>query len=218
MATRDANKATVKEQLARINDMISQAVTAKETYRKAMDGVNALSRDYSAEYLAAKKQEVVNAYAVNNQGIYANMATRLETLKGALLELHSQLDLTDPALRTALDLVKAAGSELDGDTVRMINSQFVGNQPALQCLQAAYRAAGTRYDGGLDRQIYNAEDAIAALGNFAKAALQQQGSLNALGSAFVKVASLEGYGGYDGTPDPVGAMEAMRRGAGLPEK
>jgi hypothetical protein len=227
MANRETNRMIVKEQFSHLEGIVKKGKEAKNAYSQALAGINALSKEYNPDYIAAQKQKAANTYGANSQGLYTSAMDHLEKLKGALLELNDQLDLTDPALKTALDLVKVAGSELSYADVAKINSSFVGNQPALRVLQAAYKAAGIKSDGGLDHMIYDPESAVGVLGQYAQAALVQDGSVFSFGVAVGKIAKLEGVDFPEGNPFPsmvdqpftgdlTRAAEAMRIAAGLP--
>lgn len=198
-----------------IGRAIKAAVDAKDAYRKAMANIEALSKDYTEEYRAAKMQEAAKEYAARKAASYDDVATRLDELATALEELHSHLDLENPAISNALKLIELGGGDLDGETLRKINSSFATDQSALRALQSIYKHAGLLYDGGIDKMIYSPEDAMKSLKQLSYMTFMQEGgSLNKLAGNIANFAKLEGLE-FDALPDPIGVEEAIRSGAGL---
>jgi hypothetical protein len=202
MATKDINKAIIKEQFFRLGQIVKNAETLKNAFASQLAAVDALSKDYTPEYLAAKKQAVQNEYRAKNQALYTDAQTQLEKLSGALTEIHGSLDLNDPALTNAVSLIKSIGSDLSFEDKLKINASFAGNQPALKVLQVAYKAAGVAGDGGLDSQIYDSDRAVQTLNQFANAALTQDGSVFQFGVEIGKIAKLENVDFPQGNPFP----------------
>jgi hypothetical protein len=200
--TKDVNKAIIREQFFRLEQIVKAAKAAENSYAAHLAEVNGLSTDYNTEFLAGKKQKIQNDFLVTKRMLYEDSKKQFEKLKTALLEFHSSLDLSDPALQTALELIKNVGNGLGYENVAKINAQFSGNQPALRILQAAYKAAGVVSDGGLDKQIYDPSSAITELDKFAYAALNQDGSVFKFGVAIGKIAALENVPFPEGNPFP----------------
>jgi hypothetical protein len=200
---RDTNKAIIKEQFFRLEQIVKAAKAAENTRAAQLAEVNGLSKDYSPEFLAGKQQKIQNDFLATKQKLYDDSKKQLEKLKTTLLEFHGSLDLADPALTNAVTLIKSIGKGLDYENVAKINAQFSGNQPALRILQVAYKAAGVVSDGGLDKQIYDPSSAITELGKFAEAALVQDGySPFRLGVEIGKIAALENVPFPEGNPFP----------------
>ena len=233
ISDREGLRAAVKDNFFKLGQIVDNANAAKDAYLTALAAVDKLSKDYTPEYLAAKKQAATGEYRAKGQVLYADAQKTFEKLQSALLEIHSQLDLNDPALTNAVSLIKNVGPELSFEDKLKINASFAANQPALKLLQSAYKSAGVLSDGGLDKQIYDPEGAVQSLGKYAQAALLGDGfSPFRFGVEIGKVASLEGYG-YDvfpwanpfpsqvETPPTVDAGKvyaAARAAAGLPSE
>src|SRR5688500_16813048 len=149
MATKDINKAIMKEQFYNIGKIIKDAVKAKDGYRKRLAELELYKSNYTQDYLKELQAKARAELKANYTTLHGSTKAELEKLKTALLELNNQLDLADPTLRNALDLIKSVGPGLDSESVLKINAQF-DNQSALKLLQSAYKSAGLSYDGGLD--------------------------------------------------------------------
>jgi hypothetical protein len=207
-------KAIVKEQLFTLGQINEKATKAKNNHRSRLAEIEKQKVNFSEEYLKDLQGKAQADMQAANQALYGDAMTQIEKLKSALVELHSSLDLGNPALTNALSLISVVGPDLGVENILRINAPFAGDQPSLRLLQAAYRAKGVAFDGGLDKQIYDPETAIQAIGSQVYAALQQGGSLNALAGAVGKLAAFELLE-FETFPDTVGFSEAMRAGAGL---
>lgn len=228
MTTKDTLKAIIKEQFFLLGKIVDNVKSAQNDYAGQLAGIDALSKDYTPEYLASKKQAAIGEYRAKSQALYADAQKQLEKLSGALTEIHGSLDLSDPTLANAVSLIKSVGSGLSSDDKLKINAQFATNQPALKVLQAAYKSAGVVGDGGLDRQIYDPEVAVQVLDQYAQAALVGNScSPFCFGVEIGKIAKLEGIDFPQGEPFPSmagntpatidvnKASEAARAAAGL---
>jgi hypothetical protein len=226
---KDLLKAIVKEQFYQLGKIVDNAKASQATFSAELSKIEALSKDYTEQFREGKKQLAQNEYRAKSQALYADTQMQLVKLQDALLELHGSLDLSNPALKTALDLIKNVGQDLGAENILKINAQFANNQPALRILQSAYKAANVAYNGSLERQIYEPESAVQALGQYARAALLEDGySPFRFGVEVGKVASLEGVDFPQGNPFPSMAggepstvdlgkfTDAMRSAAGLP--
>lgn len=211
----DLDKAKVREQFYKIGKIVESAVNAKNAYRKRLAELELQKVSYTEEYTKELREKARADLLATYAPLHDDTKAQIEKLRNVLLELNSQLDLADPALRNALDIIKSVGPGLDSESVLKINAQFE-NQSALKLLQSAYKAAGVDYDGGLDRRIYNAESILQEAEKSAHAAFtQERGSINALAGSVAKLATFEGQE-FEKTPDSTGIDEAIARGAGLP--
>jgi hypothetical protein len=203
MATRDNLQAIKKEQFSLLGEIVDAAKVARAEYFTQLAAIDKLPRDFTVEYFTAKKAEAASKLAAKNQALYADTQVQLEKLRGALSELHGSLDITDPALTNAISFIKLVGSDLDFDDKVQINANLSGNQPALRLLKKVYSTLGVPDDGDLDRQIYDPESVLRALGQHAEAALVKGGLMPyQLGSEIGKVAKLENVDFPQGNPDP----------------
>ena len=212
---RDLQKSIAREQLFLLNKINVKATEAKNAYRKRLAEIEAQKENFVPEYISGLQEKERTDLQAANQKLYSEFMTQLEKLENALSELDNSLDLVDPGLTTALDLIKNVGKDLGVENVLRINSQFSGNQPVLKVLQSAYKAAGLAYDGGLDKQIYNFSSSIKAIGQQAEGTFLRGDSINTIAGVICKLAKLEGYQDFETLPDVIGVDDAMRRGAGL---
>jgi hypothetical protein len=208
ISSHEGLRVVVKEQFYLLGEIVKDANALRDTYHGSLAGIDKFSKEYNQEYIAAQKQTAATGYRAKNQMLYNNAMTQLEKLQKALVELNSSLDLSDSSLANAVALIKAVGPELATEDKLKINAPFATNQPALKVLQAAYKSAGVVYDGSLDRQIYDPESAVQALGKHAEAALMGDGSVFQFGVAIGKIATLEGVDFPLGNPFPSMAGEA----------
>jgi hypothetical protein len=198
-----------------LESALKRVVRAKENYKGELQKLD--SKTYAPEYMASEAGGLRAAYDTARLTAFEDVKGKLTDLQEGLEELHSSLDLENPAWQNALRLIEMGGKELDGDTIRKINEGFAFDQPALRALQKIYRARGIVYDGSLDAQIYEIEGSFAKLHGLAREALVQDRPINTFAAAVNRVAKLEGFV-FDGTPDPVELEEALRAGAGLPSE
>jgi hypothetical protein len=210
---KDLLKAIVKEQFFMLGSIIKKAAEVKDKYRKAISdpAIERYSQEYQTEVLEKAKRD----YMAANAAVFDAVTPEVDKLLDALNELHGQLDLADPALQTALNTIRTVGKSIDHKNIQNINSFFSGNIPALRILQDAYKSAGVIWDGSLDQQIYDPDQAIGVIRKMADAVFLREGSLNFFAGSVKKIADLEGVE-FDGLPDPQGVEEAARVGAGLP--
>jgi hypothetical protein len=213
----EEGRALARERLFELSKIIQKAVRAKDAYRVLL---GELANDenramFSPEHLAALKDAAKRELMDKNAALHDELTGRIDELRSALDQAHASLELDNPALTNALKMIELAGAELGYENIQRINAQFAHDQAALRLLQSVYKARGIVADGGLDKQIYNLNDAIASISHFSEYALKGAGSLNQLAGAIGKVAQLEGFE-FETLPDPVGFEETTRRAAGLP--
>lgn len=126
-------------------------------------------------------------------------------------------ELIPPGLSNALRLIELGGQELGYENITKINQTFQYNQPALRALQSVYKNRGLKFDGGIEKMLYNVDDAFNRVRQAADATFKQQGAgINSFASQLAKIAKYEGYE-FEGNPDPDGFSDGLARGAGLPE-
>jgi hypothetical protein len=206
----------VRDRFFKIGEIVKQAVKAKDAYRaRLVELGNDLHKStFTPDHLTTLREEARQELMQKNAALYDEFTTRVEELKLALVEAHSTLDLTNPALANALKMIELAGADLGVETIQKINAQFAFDQPALRALQAIYKARNVAYDGGLDSQVYSDSDAISSISQNGQYTLMAEGSINGLAGSIGKVAKLEGVD-FETVPDPVAVGEAMRAAAGL---
>lgn len=213
-------KMIVREGFFTLNQLNKKAVQIKDAYRKHLSDFEAQKQTYSADYLEARRVEAEATMKNGFQALHAEFEKEGEKLFTALTELHNSLDLADPKLQTALNLINTigpdlVGSDLESSTIEKINAQFAGDQSALKILRSAYQAKNLSFNGNIDSQIYNLTDAMLKITNQAGETFLQGQSINALAGVEAKYAALEGYADFETLPDPTGFTEALRQGAGL---
>lgn len=204
----------IKQNLKGIEFAIQKSVELKNNFRKSMDTLTSQKDTYTPEYLEKEIEKTKVNHATKMRTAYDDIVSRLEELRGLIAERDTTLNLQNPALMSALTLIQMGGSELSYETAKMINENFSGDQPSLRAIQMAYKSQGVVQTAGLGKMIYDANETIDLLKSVAFAAFVQQGSLNYFAGEVAKLASLEGQE-IAKTPDEVGAVETMRRAAGL---
>lgn len=217
VSKREEYLALTRDALYGMNQIVRKAGGVKAAYRARMAELETdlMKNTYTPDHIEQLRQDAMRGMNEKNAALHAEFIPVLEKFRDNLSESHAIFDMSDSALTNALKLIEMGGNDLGFENIQRINNQFQFNQPALRVLQSVYKSRGVTYDGGIDRQIYNLNDAIQAIGERAEVALLAGGSLNNLSSAIGKVAKLEGFDFAEELPDPLGFDEAARRGAGL---
>lgn len=216
-AERERKRSLIGQSLGNLNKiMMTKAVSAKQDYKKALATLNAQKDTYQADYIDQQTRKAKAEYGGKLAAIHEEVAAELDKLQSAVEDAQTNLDLSDPAWANVLKFIELAGSEMDGENIRAINATFQNNQPALRALRDIYKARGFKYDGGLDKVLYSVPDAFTQIRAAAQSTFVNQNSgINYFAGTLAKLAKLEGFP-FEGSPDPDGMMENIRKGAGLP--
>jgi len=209
-------KLKTRDHLTTLNSAIKNAIKARDSYRAQAAKLEKQRETYTADYLKAQAEKARAEYLNARAALWPNVSAELDALRATLGELHSSLDLSNPALVNAITLIRQAGKGLPGESIRQINSQFLNDQAALRLLAGVYKDAGLTYNGRLEEQLYDAESAVLAAAQYASAAFQNEGSLNTFSAQLAKIAGMEGHNDLaDRLPDVQGWTESAFQGAGL---
>lgn len=210
----------MKTKFDALEKLLRSIVDARKGQKKALADLEIRRKDFSEDGAKLYIDPEINKANGNFSALYNDAFTKavgiLEELKALAIQKQSTLDLTSPALATALKVIELAPGKLDGDMLRKINANFTGNQPVLRVLQAVYAAKGFAYDGGISDQVYEVEPVFDSLKEYAFMTLVQNGSLNMFSTAISKIAAKEGIE-FPVMVDDMGFENAARRGAGLKE-
>lgn len=199
-----------------IDSATNNVVKAKDAYRTKMNELAmGGGATYSQTFLETKIQEERDSFAAKMQNAFADMEKRLNQLRELLNERDAVLDLTNPNLTNALQLIQTIGSGMSFDQAKMINANFVHDQRALTCLYDAYKSFGVTANGNIDSLIYKTDSIINRLIELASDGTVKDGSINFFATEFAKFALLEGQA-VESTPDQYAVSEAICRAAGLP--
>lgn len=209
-----------REQFFTLGKLNQKAVEIRNAYRKKLSDLEAQKNTYSAEFLEKSRNDAEQAMKASMQNLHNEFTAQAEKLFAALTELHNSLDLADPKLQTALNVINTIGpdligSDLETSTIQKINAQFAGDQSALKILRSAYKAKNIVFTDGIDDQIYSLTDAVLNITRQAGETFLQGQSINALAAVESKYAVLEGYADFEKMPDPVGFDETLRAASGL---
>jgi hypothetical protein len=209
-------KKSVQLRFSDIQHMVRKMADAKRSYRAEIEKLAGLVQDFNADYIEKKRDKVERAYRETLQQHATEINNYLECMETEVKQLHAGIDLNDTRWQNAAAIVQslAGDPEKDGELIRQINAQFAGDQPALRALQSMYRSRGLSYDGGIDKQIYDADSMLRWLRETTGQVAAGTATINALAGRIGKMAALEGVT-FDTLPDPEGVMEAARAGAGL---
>ncbi len=216
MASKDVLKAIVREQFSIIGRAVKEATTSRENYRLVMADLEKRSGTYTEAYLAEQGKKIRAEYVARQKAIYNRVMAALGVLETTLGELHNALDLTDPALSTALKAIEIGGQGMSMDDVKRVNAPFANDQAALRLLAAAYHAQGVNA-GGVKDQLYVLEDAIKDMETQVyMGMLTEGGSLNIMAGVLSRYAKLEGNGDLiNALPDRDGVDAAILSRVGL---
>jgi uncharacterized protein (UPF0128 family) len=125
----------------------------------------------------------------------------LTALESSLEEQHSEVDAE--ALQPTINILKTAGPEMDGETIRKLFIPFMHDQSALRVLQSTVKALGMKYDGGIDKMIYDIPATLSQLQRDARDAfLSGDISIFKFGVELGKLATFQGVDFPLGNPFP----------------
>lgn len=202
----------IQSNLTGIGAMVEKLVKDRDAHSEELTGLTMHgTSQFTPEYLEKEIERIKARFAVKMRETYNDIEARLENLRKLLAARDETLDLSNPALSTALALIQAAGGEPSHDQAVSINQNFKHDQQALRAIFSAY---GQKDLGGIKGMMYDIDEAIDGLKELAHNATVKDGSVNFFASRLAKLAALEGVE-LIANPDDRGTMEAMRRGAGL---
>ena len=206
----------IVQNLKGIESATKTAVTEKNaSLAKIKDLTMNGTRDYSPEYVEKEIVKVKADLQAKMTMANTDIAKRLEELRTLLHDRDAVLDLSNPALTNALSLIQTIGSALKFEEAQKINANFLHDQSSLRAFRAAYLSRGVVSPGNIDALIYNADQTIDNLKELAFQGFVQDGSVNFFATKLDILARLEGTS-VEKIPDEQGAMDAIRRSAGLP--
>lgn len=202
----------IQSNLTGLGAVISKLVKDRDEHAAQLQ---ALTMDggkmFTAEYIEAEISKLKSRFAVKMAETFKDIEARLENLRKLLASRDDVLDLTNPALNTALALIQAAGGAPTHEQAAAIHENFRYDQQALNAIFSAY---GRKDIGGIGKLIYNRDEVIDGLKELAHDATVKDGSVNFFASRLAKLAAIEGVE-LEKTPDDRGLMESFRQGAGL---
>lgn len=206
----------IVQNLKGIESATAAAVTIKDTFsKKLQDLIMHGSQTYSQEFLEKEIQKVKSDFAAKMTTANDDIAKRLEELRTLIHDRDEALDLSNPALTSALSLIQTIGSNLTYEDAQKINKNFAYDQSALNAIRSAYQAFGVSHTGKIDSLIYNVDEVIEGLKGLAYDGFVRDGSINFFSGKLSKFAALEGAT-VEALPDAQGANDSIRRAAGLP--
>ncbi len=166
---------------------------------------------YTQEYIEREMTRIKTNFSVKMAETYQDLETRLETLRKMISDRDAVLDLTNPALSTALALIQAAGGAPTHEQAAQINQNFRYDQSGIRAIYSAY---GQKDIGGIGKMMYNVDEVIDGLKVLANDCTIKEGSVNYFASKLSTFAAIEGVE-LPTTPDERGYDESFRKGAGL---
>ena len=202
----------IQSNLTGLGAIVTKLVQARDGHAEQLTAFTMNgSRQYTAEYIERETMNIKARFAVKMAETFKDIETRLENLRKLLAARDEVLDLTNPALNTALVLIQAADGAPTHEQAAAIHENFRYDQQALAAIFSAY---GQKDLGGIGKMIYNRDEVIAGLKELANNCTVKEGSVNYFASKLAKLAAIEGVE-LEPNPDERGTMEAMRIGAGL---
>lgn len=202
----------IQSNLIGLGAMVKRLVQDRDGHAEQLTALTMYgTQQFKAEYIEAETSKIKSRFAVKMAETYKDIETRLENLRKLLAARDDVLDLTNPALNTALVLIQAANGAPTHEQAAQINENFKHDQKALAAIFSAY---GQKDIGGIGKMIYNRDEVIDGLKELANNCTVKEGSVNYFASKLAKLAAIEGVE-LEPNPDERGTMEAMRRGAGL---
>jgi len=193
-------------------------VKIKDDHRGVLAIIETQRDTYQPDVIVAKIEKEKQNYQGKMQAAHEGIEKRLDELRSLINDRDKKLDLSNPDLNNALELIKLINPGIENieknhELAKQINSNFF-DQPSRRALLMAYQAQGAS-TAGLEAQVYNADKTIDNLKKLAYQALIQDGSLNTFANDVSKLAVIEGIN-IEKMPDQAGFEDAIRAGAGLP--
>lgn len=202
----------IQSNLTGLGAMVTKLVQDRDGHAEQLTALTMNgSRQFTAEYIEAETSKLKSKFAVKMAETYKDIEARLENLRKLLAARDEVLDLTNPALNTALVLIQSANGAPTHEQAAQINENFKHDQKALAAIFSAY---GQKDLGGIGKMVYDRDEVIDGLKELANNCTVKEGSVNYFASKLAKLAAIEGVE-LEKTPDDRGVMEAFRKGAGL---
>lgn len=202
----------IQSNLTGLGAVISKLIKDRDQHAEQLTALTMNgSRQFTAEYIEAEASKLKGKFAVKMAETYQDIDSRLENLRKLLAARDEVLDLTNPALNTALVFIQSVGGAPSHEQAMQVNENFRYDQKALRAIFSAY---GQKDIGGIAGMMYNADEVIDGLKVLAEDCTKKEGSVNFFASKLAKLAALEGVE-LPSSPDERGLTEAFRRGAGL---
>lgn len=134
---------------------IKNVMKSQATYETEMKYLAELAAEgKSPSELAYGKKKAEDKLAAAKESSVETLRAYLADLKQTITERNQLLDLSNPALTNALQLVSTIGDKLDNTTINQINANFANDQAALQAIRQLYRAYGVN-SSSLDEMTYD---------------------------------------------------------------
>lgn len=181
----------------------------REKYQK-----NPKDWEYEIGVIDKKIKEIDAGLANARQSLLESVITMSQDLAAAIVERQNQpLDLSDSKLVNALQYASLA--KLDHAQATEIASQFRGNQKALALLRDTFKDKGI--SSGVDALIYDPSTLQDKLTRAAHDVSNGNSSPESLMQYLGKIANLEGITDLPAVDMGQAVMDAVNKGAGLPD-
>lgn len=213
---------TLKDHRAVLETILEHQVAARQKHREALAklATQEAASDYTADYLNRRRAEADAELRAAHDAALAETQAAIDKLMGTVQEQYeAPIDLSEPQLATAINLVNVAGAQLEHHDLKRLVDTFTGSPPSLRALKAVFQARGLTTGVELvSNRLYEPALFGQRLNELARQAFQQNGSLNAIGYELRKLYQAEGldFPRDGGNVDPQGVLDAVNRGAGLP--
>lgn len=205
----------IKDRLAEIKSAFSGVLAAREELKKQKIRLSTSSDQFTADYiyqLLQREQTTANNAYLSH---YNKAARALDQMNQVVETSHKLIDLMDPRLAAAIEIIRAAGTKLTHETAARLVNEFSGDQPALVILQEVLKGVSDSVDGGVDKMIYEPMTAFRNAGEAIRDhMLSEDGSLNRAARSISFIAQREGCE-FPEVFDPEEVDRAARRAAGL---
>ncbi len=202
----------IQSNLTGFGAVIEKLVKDRDTHAGELQALNMHGREtFTAEHIEREAMRKKTAFAVKMSEVYKDLEARLENLRKLLAARDEVLDLTNPALNTALVFIQSVGNAPTHEQAAQIHENFKYDQQALRAIYSAY---GQKDIGGIGKMMYSRDEVIDGLKELANNCTVKEGSVNSFAAKLSKFAAIEGVE-LPQTPDERGFDESFRRGAGL---
>lgn len=117
---------------------------------------------YSTEFVKTRAQEIAANYRQSSMEYAPVLLSEIQKVSAALEALDNALDITDPEIAAALQILEASSGSMDPATEGLILNTFKGNQKALRIVRGVL-VKHNKSTAAIDRYIFAFEDEVTAL-------------------------------------------------------
>lgn len=208
----------IERSLKSMQESLRAIYLAKAKYKKDLAEVDKMRGVYQDDVCDQALADAKRLFNDDVNFFKKGLFESFDSMEQAVAKRHEMLDLEDVKLSNALKIIQTAGSNITHDNVKMILSQFVGDQAGLRVLKESLAGTGAKFTELLDGVVYEPASVFHSVRSEAEGHLNpsQLVSVNQAARQLAKLAKYEGFE-FNTDIDPDGTTDAFRAAVGLSE-